>query len=127
MATINQILVDLKNVSEEGAKDLVLDVHERLANTTPVDTGWAANNWIPSIGVPIDIVAGTPGNVDTTPVIRGIANVLKWRFSAGAAFISNNVPYISMLNRGSSIQAPSMFVESAVNSATAKANRTKLK
>ncbi len=127
MATINQILVDLENVTEEGAKDLVLDIHKRLAETTPVDTGWAANNWIPSIGTPVTSVAGSPLNQDTTPVIKGIADVLKWKFSLGAAFISNNVPYITFLNGGSSVQAPAMFVESAVNVATAKANRTKLK
>lgn len=125
--TLKQILVDLDKLPEEGAKKLVLDIHERVTRGTPVDTGWAANNWIPSTGVPIEKTAGTPESLDKGTVNRGVLQILKWTFRKGAAFITNNVPYIGRLNAGSSKQAPALFVESAVNGAVAKANRTKLK
>lgn len=126
MSNANQIIVELKNATEKESRVLVLDIHERLVRTTPVDTGWASNNWVPTIGVPTESPVGRPGHLSLAPITKGIADVLKWTFKNGAAFVTNNVPYIQKLNSGSSKQAPSGFVEKAIQAATATANRKKL-
>lgn len=52
-----------------------------LANATPVDTGLAKASWTMSPGRP------------------------------GAYYITNEVPYIGVLNEGHSLQAPAHFIE----------------
>jgi hypothetical protein len=121
------IIAKLGKETELEAKKLVLDIHEGLATDTPVDTGWAANNWLTSITTPVEKTSGTPERISTSESQAGIASILRWRFIQGPAFITNNVPYISELNDGSSKKAPKGFVEADINSAVAKSNKARLK
>lgn len=90
---------------------------------TPVDTGWARANWIPSVGTPVNAPAGTradaeAGKIDTNAVPQGVSQVLSYSsIKLGNIYISNNVPYIELLNAGTSQQAPPMFVEMAIEKA----------
>ncbi|MES0340680.1 MAG: hypothetical protein ABUK08_00030 [Candidatus Humimicrobiaceae bacterium] len=120
------ILLELNESTELEAKKLVLDIHERLATDTPVDTGWAASNWIPSLVIPVTETAGSPEHISTHENVAGIAEILRWKFIQGPAFIANNVPYINLLNDGSSKKAPAGFIEADINSAVAKANKKRL-
>ncbi len=102
-------------------KKLVLDIVANLrssANTgygTPVDTGWARANWIPSIGGPRSSPDGSREAVTTAGQEQGIAKVAtSYKQAQGPVFISNNVPYIVLLNEGSSQQAPKGFVQNAI-------------
>ena len=83
---------------------LVLEIDANLRETTPVDTGNARAHWVPSVGAesPLD-------DHDA-----GVAAVLRYKLADGKAFISNHVPYISMLDLGHSRQAPAGFVEAAI-------------
>lgn len=90
---------------------------------TPVDTGWARANWVPSIGTPFEGIAGSresaeDGRVDQGPAQQGLARVAAaYRIRQGPVFVSNNVPYVPRLNDGHSRQAPSGFVQAAIERA----------
>lgn len=105
------VVAELKKASSEGG--------------TPVDTGWARANWVPSIGAPHE---GTVGErppkaeegraqvqADDSASVAGVAEVAaRYTLNRGPVFISNNVPYIQALNDGHSKQAPAGFVQAAV-------------
>lgn len=86
---------------------------------TPVDTGWARANWVPRIGEPFKGTAGTreqaeAGNVSGVEQAAGIVSLVGYKPARGKVYVSNNVPYITRLNEGSSRQAPAGFVQDAV-------------
>ena len=109
---------------------------------TPIDTGWASSNWIPSIGAPNLKIAGSKlkrvskvrivgyanikalkkgkynltSGVTRAPQEAGIASLLKWKIGKGDIFITNNVPYIVRLNEEPqhSSQSKPHFVERAI-------------
>jgi len=107
-------------------KKVVLDIVANLVSSpntgygTPVDTGWARTNWVPGIGTPPTGTAGSreaaeAGILDTSMQQRGLAEVAAaYKLNQGSIFISNNVPYIVLLNEGSSAQAPAGFVQNAI-------------
>ncbi len=95
-----------------AAKALILEIDAELRKSTPVDTGHARANWVPSVGTPH---SGTDsGSAHAT----GVAAVVGYELGP-PLFESNNVDYISRLNYGHSKQAPALFVESAVERAQA--------
>lgn len=106
---------ELEQGIELMIKRLSLDITHNLKRDTPRDTGWARNNWVPSVGVPFLGVAGSRDAPEGATSERGAAEVAtQYRLSRGRVFISNNVPYIIRLNEGSSTQAPAKFVEAAI-------------
>lgn len=123
---LHKIEIQLTNETETEAKKLVLDIHERLVTTTPVDTGWARANWLLAVGKPVEKPVGSKKKIDPAPQAVGVGSILKWKFSQGPAHDTNNVPYIRKLNEGSSKQAPAGFVDKAVQAAVVTANRKKL-
>lgn len=127
MATQIRIVVrSLEGFIDQVIKKLTLDVTANLVSApdtgygTPVDTGWARANWVPSIGTPQTTTEGTreaaeAGSVSTAGQQAGIAKVVtSYKHQQGAVYISNNVPYILRLNEGSSQQAPKGFVQNAI-------------
>lgn len=105
---------------ERNIKGVALGIHENLVETTPVDTGWAKNNWLPKVGGQITEPAGSPESVDTNAATSGLNEIAGWKSGKGPINITNNVPYIGRLNQGSSDQAPEGFVEKAVQKAVNK-------
>lgn len=87
---------------------------------TPIDTGWASSNWIPSIAEPILSTAGSSMSIDNNSQEAGIASLLTWSPEKGDIWIVNNVPYIVILNEGHSTQAPAGFVERSIEEALKK-------
>ena len=131
---IRIIVGALNRVSEGVVKRIALSSVAELTKApgqggTPVDTGWARANWIPSIGSAFTGTAGSredaeQGQIDMSPQSSGIASIaVGYRLKQGSVFISNNVPYIQFLNDGSSRQAPSGFVQAAIFRAIEKASR----
>jgi len=113
--------VDPKKFSAETKKDFsdllsaaALTVYSDLVNTTPVDTGRAKSNWIPSIGSPV---------YTTRPATDSLSVILQAQAvfepdglpEFPVLYIANSLDYIASLNMGSSQQAPAGFVEMAVN------------
>lgn len=108
----------LEKVTERAVAKITLDATANLIETTPVNTGWARANWVPSIGSPIDEPTGDQENVSQSEQDSGIAQVAtQYKLDMGKVFITNNVPYIGALNDGHSQQAPSGFVQVAVEKA----------
>lgn len=94
----------------------VIDLMSRVVNETPVDTGRAKGNW--QVGVNQE----PQGTVETTDkqgnatVSKGTSEAL--RGSLGDVwYITNNLPYIGVLEAGSSAQAPKGFVRNAAKDA----------
>ena len=126
MSEARRIARLLNRVTEEEARALTLDIHNRVTRDTPVNTGWARANWVPSVGTPQEEPVGSPDRVTTAPANAGVREILAWRFAQGLAFIANNVPYIGDLNAGSSRQAPAGFVQKAIQTVVNRFNRKRL-
>lgn len=96
------------------ARALGINLLNGLTRVTPVDTGRARGNWFVSIDTPNRTIddfrkarqAITEGLATINDVVNG-----KYR----SIIISNNLPYIEELNRGTSTQAPKKFVESEID------------
>lgn len=97
---------------------LTLSITSELVIATPVDTGWARANWIPQIGAPLDSPVGQrdASGVSSAGARQsiGLASILTYTLNSGPIFISNNVPYITDLNEGTSRQAPAGFVQDSI-------------
>ncbi len=104
----------LKREIEKAARALTLEIDHELRKDpsqggTPVDTGHARANWLPSIGVP-----ATAETHSAATHAAAVASLLGYRIENGALYVTNNVPYIGLLNLGHSSQAPLGFVELAM-------------
>lgn len=101
-------------------KKVAITALQNVVVSTPVDTGRARSGWGAGIG------SSSPGHgfdqAGQGTVTRG-RGVIGTRRAGQDIFISNNVPYITRLNEGSSAQAPAMFVQSAINQAVSIINR----
>jgi hypothetical protein len=124
---INRIMVQLEDATGEAAASMALGIHGRLVEGTPVDTGWARSNWLPSVGTPRAETVGEPGSLNAGAADLGKLEVADWGIANGPIYITNNVPYIQRLNAGSSKQAPAGFVESAIQTEVDKANKRRLR
>lgn len=128
---IDFIVADLDKFTQGEVIALALNVNANLRSNpplgTPIDTGWASANWLPSIGEPM-IVDGSPKNRKEGPTSAevaerdrmaqdGLNDVLSWRLEDGPIFSTNNVPYIGALNNGHSPQSPRGFVQVAIEKA----------
>ena len=100
----------MKTAASEGLKAAVLN--------TAVDEGTARSNWITSTGQPvkdtrIPFYKGKRLGIDETQnaiaaINDGNARLRRYQVKDGPIFISNSVPYIGDLDRGSSPQSPGM-------------------
>ena len=118
MTQVRVVVQSLEGFTEKLIKRLALNVTANLVEETPVDTGWARANWVPTIGSPRGRTAGTraaaeDGKIDLGPQASGQLAVLGYKLGP-SIFISNNVPYIKRLNAGSSRQAPAAFIQSSI-------------
>ncbi len=102
----------------KAAKALILEIDSELRKSTPVDTGHARANWVPSVGQP-----HTGEAQGDAAHASGVGQVIGYELSMGPLYVSNGVPYVQNLNYGSSRKAPAMFVEAAVDRALAKIER----
>lgn len=103
------------NPLDQVTRKVALAVQADVAFNTPVDTGRARSNWLPSIGTPrrdtIEDRGGSP-EIDFNGYKLG-----------ETIFISNNLPYIGALNNGSSKQSPAGFVDDAIMRVNRKAKQ----
>ncbi len=124
---ITLVMKALEGFTEHLIRKMTLDVVANLRKAgaeggTPVDTGWARANWIPSMGgEPAMTPSGTKESVGTAEasLAAGVGSLLNYKLLIGPVFITNNVPYILKLNDGHSGQAPKGFVQAAITAAVA--------
>lgn len=129
MDQIDFIVADLDKFTRGEVIALALNVNANLRSNpplgTPIDTGWASANWVPSVGEPFDdprareVRDPTPAQVAARAqqAQQGTNEVLSWRNGEGPLFSTNNVPYIGALNNGHSGQSPRGFVQAAIEKA----------
>lgn len=118
---------DLKGFVDNLMKKVALGVVANLARApsdggTPVDTGWARSNWVPQIGSPKKDPSGTydqakAGILPGDQQVGLAAIAVGYKVSRGPIYITNNVPYITKLDMGSSTQAPRGFIRRAIKKA----------
>lgn len=115
-------------VFPENMRTLVRKVAMAMDSTvimaTPVKTGRARANWIPSTGTPSDVILypppsapASPGSAAQSAIDAGADTFRSYKGEGDIIYITNNLPYIERLNNGYSAQAPAGFVEKAVQAA----------
>lgn len=104
--------------SKKCAEIILTDV----LRETPVDEGTAISNWQISIGTPSDdiieaYVKGSKGSTqleNQNAAFETAMNVLETKSPGQPIYIFNALPYIRILNDGTSSRPPIGFVERAV-------------
>ena len=115
MANASQVSASLRKSVNNAVRMLALEIDAELRRSTPVDTGHARRNWVPSVGTPHSGVSN-----DDSAHAHGIQAVLAYEIANGALWVANAVPYIQRLNYGHSAQAPAGFVEASIDRAMSK-------
>lgn len=89
---------------------LAFEVHDRVIDRTPVDSGRARASWNLSINAPVTTVAPEPKKRSRRAALESARSVRAQLPSFDAfrdtVWITNAVPYILRLEHGSSKQAP---------------------
>lgn len=95
-------------------------ITRNLRDSTPRKSGWAASNWVPSLGGTLSGPVGSKTAVSFAAQNAGMQAMSGYRITrTPPPIIQNFVPYIDLLNAGSSLQAPALFVERAISDAIA--------
>ena len=115
-ARMNARVKQLEQGIEKTIAKAAEAVGKQIITTTPVDTGRARLNWQTTIDRPAQGSRPAPADPSSgkAAAIRENEIVSKAYKIGHTVCITNNVPYIKKLNKGSSKQAPAMFVEAAV-------------
>ncbi len=120
--SVAEVMAEIERGVSRAIGALATNIQAELIERTPVDTGWARANWVPGIGrspsFPSD-PGSEEGRRAATPSAASrqetaTAALLVYRMQRGAVFIASGVPYMIYLNEGSSDQAPSGFVQDAI-------------
>lgn len=124
-----------KNLNET-VKAVALAAHQQIVTATPVDTGLARSNWIPSLNQPVTSPKESPfapgskgstGGANIASALEEARQIISGCEPGQDIWISNNLPYIRALNYGEhSKQAPKNFVEQGVMAGLAELRRAKL-
>lgn len=121
MPSAAQVGANLRKAVTQAFRMLALEIDSELRRRTPVDTGHARRNWIPSVGQP-----NTEEAASDAEHAAGVAEVIGYELAAGPLWVANVVGYIRALNYGHSTQQPAGWVELAVDVAMQKV-QTKLR
>lgn len=119
-AVMNNKAALILQVAVLAKKYIAEEVQSSIVKGTPVDTGLARSNWVVSLDAEFDdvippYIAGASLGVDeqgnaNAAIAQGRA-VLDSVRAGQVVYVQNNVPYIGLLNDGSSRQSPALFVE----------------
>jgi len=122
LSETSKVIGRLEVVTTRETVRLLLDITSDVKKATPVDTGWAWNNWIPGLGSQIPSApVGTRDNVQRGASEAGSGEVLGMK-PGDDSYLVNNVPYIENLNEGSSPKADAGYVDAAIVARVIEAN-----
>lgn len=119
---------------ERTVQESALEADRVAIRETPVDTGAARSNWVATIGIPaagvippyapgIKLGKGERGNASGA-LAQAEQVIRQWAAGAPSIFITNNVPYIIVLEEGTAGRSPNMMAKLAIQAATEKARVT---
>jgi len=115
---------ELREFLSNLMRDVMLLAADNVTNSTPVDTGHAASNWVLSTGSPYAGIDGSRAAVSTAAQEAGIERIQHYDIGRdGPIFLRNNVLYIQFLDQGWSQQAPPNYVALALQAAARRAPR----
>ena len=103
----------------EASRGLARDVLEGVVLRTPVRSGRARANWRVGLARPPEGVLVAADSDGRTAIARGAAVIARAR-PFGTIWIANNLPYIGVLEHGSSKQAPRGMVAATLASLAAR-------
>lgn len=116
--------------TDKLVKQVAVTVLDKVVHTTPHDTGRARGNWQVKINVGSPATNPMPENFDyegDETVAKGTAIINGTQRKPGQTiFISNALPYIDLLDHGSSTQAPFGMVAQAVQAARQTVSNARL-
>ena len=115
--------VDLGIARKMGT--IAVEITTELFKRTPVDTGRARLGWRVTLDAPSTDEPGR-GSSEGDPISMAIGVKLRATSSERPIYIVNNVPYIGILNAGSSRQAPAGFVQASVLTGAARARHVRV-
>jgi hypothetical protein len=102
----------LRVQADRAFRALVLEATRRIVLRTPVDTGRARGNWHISIGQP-EFTANPPEETDkggSTTIVEANGKIDNAN-SGDTVYLTNGLPYVPVLEDGSSKQAPGGMVK----------------
>jgi hypothetical protein len=103
----------------EASRGLARDVLEGVVLRTPVRTGRARANWRVGLERPPEGVLEAADPDGRTTIAGSVATIARAR-PFGTIWIANNLPYIGVLEHGSSKQAPRGIVAATLASLAAR-------
>jgi len=97
-------------------KRAAMAADQAAVTLTPVDTGLAKVNWLTTVGAPATGTVETPGagEAEAQALEQGRRTIGDYRLGQGGIFITNNLPYIGLLDQGSSTQRPEGMTDAAI-------------
>lgn len=121
---------------EATMRKVTLAVDQAVVLATPVDTGRARSNWVVSRGKATSkkippyapgskLGIGESGNLQGA-LDQARSEMSSYKLAEGDIYISNNIHYVSILNGGTSAQAPRGFIEIAVNAGVAAVHNARI-
>ena len=114
----SQFAVNVRESIEPTQKRVAVDLTRNLVLNTPVDTGRARANWIVTVGKPSNRTLQITDKTGSKTVAK--AEKINIPAEGDLIFISNNLPYIVYLDKGTDKMAPFNIVQRSLK---AVANR----
>jgi len=132
---VANVVAELRAYAAQQCVELALAIHHELVVATPVDTGWARDNWIISVGTraPAIRVRDKGGRFIShrqaratgaragrgSPQVQAMGLLASYRLEHGPIMVDNRVDYLVYLAEGSSPQADHGWIEEAIGRALA--------
>ena len=116
--------VEVQLIAKQVACQVFTEVSEQVLMNTPVLTGKARGNWQPTVGEPSGAQLTRLAGVQQTgeeptgsekESIKGVCDQFMSDSGATMLYLSNNLPYIALLDQGSSAKAPAGIVHPAIS------------
>ncbi len=106
--------INFGEVCDKTFRGTSIAMSRGVIEKTPVDTGRARGNWFPSFDTPSTEITSKTSKLGAESIIRTVQKVSELTTDK-SFFLTNNLPYIVVLENGSSTQAPNGMVAITVN------------
>lgn len=119
MGTAVFVTDELEKFTSRQVITITRRIVSNLRSATPKKSGFAASNWIPSLGDAYGTI-GSKAAVSYAAQNAGLAEIASYRISRTLPpVIRNDAAYIELLNEGYSLKAPAGFIQEAIFNAIA--------
>lgn len=114
--------------TERTVRQAAVAADTAIVTTTPVETGRAKGNWNVSVGTPDTSVRPDNFDPDGQPTLRRHEGAIaRWGLGMSAIFLANGLPYILLLENGSSsAKAPNGMTQYGLDAARAVLKKSRL-